>query len=140
MRNKLFTFALGAAFALGFSGAALAQDNAAPPQEQDHSTRGAHPMDPDRMLQRLTRELDLTADQQSQIKPLLVDHQQKVEALVQDQSVSQQDRHAKMKTLSEDMHSKIAAVLTDQQKQKFESMLQRTHRGGENSPPPPPQP
>ncbi len=97
-------------------------------------------MDPDRQLQRLTRELDLTADQQTQIKPLLVDHQQKVQALFQDQSVAQQDRRARMKALGDDMHGKIAAVLNDQQKQKFEEMQQHMRRGGENGAPPPQQP
>lgn len=140
MRTKLFTLALGAALALGITGAALAQDTPPPPQGQDQGGRGPRPMDPDRQLQRLTRELDLTADQQTQIKPLLVDHQQKVQALFQDQSVAQQDRRARMKALGDDMHGKIAAVLNDQQKQKFEEMQQHMRRGGENGAPPPQQP
>jgi hypothetical protein len=140
MRTKIFTLALGATLALGLTGAALAQDTPPPTQGQDQGGRGPRPMDPDRQLQRLTRELNLTADQQSQIKPLLVEHQQKAQALFQDQSVAQEDRHARMKALSDDMHGKIAAVLNDQQKQKFQEMQQHMHRGGgENGPPPQPQ-
>ena len=45
-------------------------------------------MDPDRQLERLTRELNLTTDQQAQIKPLLVERQQKMQALFQDQSAA----------------------------------------------------
>ena len=43
-------------------------------------------MDPDRQLEHMTKELDLSADQQSQIKPVLVDRQQKMQAIFQDQS------------------------------------------------------
>ncbi len=143
MRNNLLNLALGALIALPVSVTAVAQDNAAPPQpaqpqQQEQGVRGPGRMDPDRMLQRMTRELNLTADQQAQIKPILAEHQQKVQALMQDQSAPGADRQAKMKEMREDMHSKIAAVLDDQQKQKFEAMQQRMHRGGAGGPPPPP--
>ena len=58
-------------------------------------------MDPDRQLEHLTKTLNLSADQQSQIKPLLVDRQQKMQALWQDQSLSQQDRRSKAQAIRE---------------------------------------
>jgi periplasmic protein CpxP/Spy len=131
MRNTLFSLALGGMILAGTAGTAIAQDNAAPQQEQGQPGRGAMRMDPDRQLQHLTRELGLSADQQSQIKPMLVDRQQKMEALFQDQSLSREDRRTKMETIRQDSQSKIEAVLNDQQKQKFEAMEQeRMHRGG----------
>ena len=87
-------------------------------------------MNPDRQLEHMTRELGLSADQQNQIRPLLVDRQQKMQALFQDQSIAQQDRRAKMQTIRQDTQAKIEAVLNDQQKQKFESMQERDRRGG----------
>jgi hypothetical protein len=93
-------------------------------------------MDPDRQLEHMTRALDLTADQQSQLKPLLVDRQQKMQALFQDQSISQDDRHAKARSIMTDSNGKIEAVLNDQQKQKFEAMQQRMRHGGPQGPPP----
>ena len=57
-------------------------------------------MDPDRQLARLTSALNLTTDQQAQIKPLLVERQQKMQALMQDQSLSQEDRRAQMRTIT----------------------------------------
>jgi Spy/CpxP family protein refolding chaperone len=134
MRNTLFALALGGALAAGVSCTAIAQDNAPPPQEQGQAGHGPMRMNADRQLEHMTRELNLTADQQSQIKPLLVDRQQKMQALFQDQSLSQEDRHAKMMSLRQDSHTKIEAVLTDQQKQKFETMEQRM--GGRRGPPP----
>lgn len=144
MRKHLFTLALGGALALGVSSTARAQDNSAQPttQPQDQGPPGPRPgsgsmrMDPDRLLQHMTRELGLTADQQSQIKPLLEDRQQKIEAVFQDQSLSREDRRAKMQSIRQESRIKIEAVLNDQQKQKFESMEQeRGRRGGPAGPP-----
>lgn len=137
IRNRLFTLAMSALLTAGTS-AALAQDNAPPPpQEQGQPGMGGpRRMDPNRQLERMTRELDLTADQQSQIKPILVDRQQKMEALFQDQSASQEDRRAKMQSIRQDSRSRIEAVLNDQQKQKYETMEQNMGRRGRGGPPP----
>lgn len=141
MSNKVFNLALASALVLGATGIALAQDNPPPPQGQEQGQgpmgRGGMRMDPDQQLQHMTRQLDLSADQQSQIKPLLVDRQQKMQALFQDQSLSREDRRAKMQSIRQDTQSKIEAVLNDQQKQKFEAMQERGRgRRGENGPPP----
>ncbi len=147
MGSKLFTLALSSALALGAAGAALAQDQAPPPP--DGAMQGPPPgggmrhMDPDKQLQHMTKELGLSADQQSQIKPVLVDRDQQMQALFSDQSLSQQDRRAKARSIQQGSRSKIEAVLNDQQKQKFEAMQQRMRQGGpggpggQNAPPPP---
>jgi hypothetical protein len=142
MRNKLFNLALGGALALSISSAAIAQDSAtpAPTQSPEQGTaqgqpgRGPMRMDPDRQLEHMTRALGLSADQQNQIKPLLVERQQKMEALFQDQSAAGQNRHAKMQSIRQDAQSKIEAVLNDQQKQKFEAMQERMHDRGRGGP------
>src|SRR5258708_5646959 len=113
MQIKYLTLIVGGILTLSFAGAALAQDSP-PPPDQSQQGRGPGRMNPDAQLEHLTKQLDLTADQQSQIKPLLVDRQQKLEALRQDQSTSREDRRAKARAISEETHSKIEAVLTDQ--------------------------
>ena len=137
MRTRLFSMALGCVLTLGVT-AALAQDNAPPPPDQSQPGPGQHRMDPDRQLEHMTRALNLTADQQAQIKPLLVDRQQKMQALFQNQSLSQQDRRAQMRTIAEGTNNSIKAVLNDQQKQKFAEMHEHMGRrgGGEGGPPP----
>ncbi len=142
MRNRLLTLALAS---LLTAGVAMAQDNTASPQDSGQGAgqgqRGhgmMRPMDPDQELQHLTRQLDLTTDQQAQIKPLLVDHQQKLQALFQDQSLSRDDRRAKARAIGEEMHTKMGAILTDEQKQKLEAMMQRMHHGGGDNGAPPP--
>jgi hypothetical protein len=93
-------------------------------------------MDPNRQLERMTRELNLTSDQQEKIKPLLVERQQKMQALMENQSLSQEDRRAQMRTIAEETNNSIKANLNDDQKQKFDSMRQRMRRGGPGGPPP----
>jgi Spy/CpxP family protein refolding chaperone len=98
-------------------------------------------MDPDRQLVRLTSALNLTTDQQAKIKPLLVERQQKMQALMQDQSTAPEDRRAQARTISEGTNNSIKAVLTDEQKQKFDAMqanMRRNGPGGAGAPPPPP--
>lgn len=79
-------------------------------------------MDPDAQLKHMTKQLDLSADQQAQIKPILADRQQQMQALWQDQSLSKQDRRTKMMGIQQDSTSKIEGVLNDTQKQKYEAM------------------
>src|ERR1700690_2709343 len=54
------------------------------------------PMTPDEQLKRLTKDLDLTADEQSKIKPILVDGQKKMEDARNDSSGDRQAMRQKM--------------------------------------------
>jgi len=137
MRNTLCTLALASLLTVA-GGAAVAQENtaAAPQQGQGYGHRG---MNPEAQLQHLTKQLDLTTEQQTQIKPILENRDAQMKQLWQDQSVSQQDRHAKMLALHQDSNSKIEAVLNDTQKQKFEQMQAKMHQhmqGGGEAPAP----
>jgi hypothetical protein len=108
--------------------------------------RGGHMMDPDQRLAHMTKRYNLTADQQSQIKPILQDEQQQMQSMHSDTSMSRDDKMAKMKSMHEADNQKIEAVLTDDQKQKFEADQQKMeqHRaehmqggqGGAGAPPP----
>jgi Spy/CpxP family protein refolding chaperone len=137
MQMKIYTLALAGLLTLGTAGAAaVAQDTSTPPPQGEGP--GHRGMDPEGQLKHMTKALDLTADQQTQIKPILDSQHQQMEALHQDQSLSREDRFAKMKTIREDSKTKIEAVLNDTQKQKFEAMQERMHdrRGGGQEPPP----
>ena len=155
MRNKLFTIALGGLLAFGANAALNAQNQSpapTPAQDQTQTSSGQQqgqwghghrrPMDPNRQLEHLSKTLNLSADQQNQIKPILVDRQQKMQALWQDQSLSRQDRFTKMQAIRQDTRTKLEAALNDQQKQQFEELqakmqARRQHRmGGENQAPP----
>ena len=122
MRNKFCTLALTGLLTLGMAGsAAIAQDQSAPPPQQGGGP-GHRGMDPDAQLKHMTKALDLTSDQQAQIKPILQSQHDQMQSLHEDQSLSREDRMAKMKSIHEDSQSKIEAVLNDTQKQKYEEM------------------
>lgn len=141
MRNKFCTLALTGLLTLGMAGsAAIAQDQSAPPPPQQGGGPGHRGMDPDAQLKHMTKALDLTSDQQAQIKPILQSQHDQMQSLHEDQSLSREDRMSKMKSIHEDSQSKIEAVLNDTQKQKYEAMQERMHdrmRGGQESAPQP---
>ena len=98
-----------------------------------------HGMNPERQLKHLTKMLNLSADQQAQIKPILEEHAQQLNALRGDTSLSQHDRRAKMREIRQSSKAKLEAVLNDQQKQKFETMMSKRrehmHAKGGAAPP-----
>ncbi len=109
---------------------------------------GGHgPMSPDQRLQMMTKQLDLTADQQQKIKPLLESESQQMQTLHQDTSLSQEDRMSKMKQIRQSTNEQIKSSLNPDQQQKFDEMMSRhghAHGGPGEAPPagqstPPPQ-
>ena len=132
MKKSILTLALSTAFGLGV--AMAAPQSTAPAQSQDESTApqkghwaGRHEADPNKQLQHMTKKLNLTADQQNQILPILTDRQQQMQSIRNDSSLSQQDRRAKFRALREDSDSKIRAVLNDDQKKTYDQMHQQMH-------------
>jgi Spy/CpxP family protein refolding chaperone len=124
--------------------AALAQQNPPPPAGGDQpqgARRGG--MSVDDQLKMMTDKLNLTADQQTKIKPFLEDARTQSQAVMKDDSLSRDDKRAKMRGIRENTNSKIKDVLTDPQKKQFDAMQQemrdRTRQrqpGGEYPPPP----
>lgn len=122
MKRRMCSLALSTLLGLGVAIAApLAQDQPA----QGSQNAGRHPMDPNRQLSRLTKKLNLSADQQNQILPILSARQQEMQSIWSDNSLSAQDRHAKMRAVREDSDSKIRALLNDTQKQTYDQMQQQ---------------
>jgi periplasmic protein CpxP/Spy len=124
MRKTLCTIALTGLLGLGITAFAQDQSTASstpPPMHGPHSQM----MNPDKQLEHLTKALNLTSDQQAQIKPILENQQQQMMQIHQDTSLSRDDKMAKATSLHEDTKSKIEAVLNDQQKQKYEAMQQK---------------
>jgi len=114
------------------------------------------PMSPDEQLKRMTKDLNLTADQQSKIKPILVDEQKKMEDLRNDSSGDRQAMRGKMMQIRQDTNNQVRALLDDKQKEKLDKQEQerqdrmQNRRGGPGGPggpgednqggnPPPPQ-
>ena len=96
------------------------------------------PMSPDDQLKRMTKDFDLTADQQAKIKPILVDAQKKMEDVRNDSSGDRQTMRQKMMQIRQDTNDQIRALLDDKQKEKFDKQEQERqyrpqNRGGGGS-------
>jgi periplasmic protein CpxP/Spy len=94
------------------------------------------PMSPDDQLKRMTKDFDLTADQQAKIKPILVDAQKKMEDVRNDSSGDRPAMRQKMMQIRQDANDQIRALLDDKQKEKFDKQEQerqdmpQNRRGG----------
>lgn len=154
MKRTLVTLALAGSFALGMTALpAFAQDSAPPPQPPPTMQQGMggmhhgmhhRRMSPERQLKHLTRALDLTAAQQEQLKPILKEQDQKMREIWQSQAQQRRQMREQMMSAAKAGKAKIEAVLTPEQKQKFDEMIhrrmERMHqwRQDHGGPPPPP--
>jgi len=93
----------------------------------------------------LEKQLGLSTDQTTQIKAIFADERSKMEALHNDTATAEQEKRPKMMAIRQDGEARMVAVLTPDQKAKYQEMeaKRREHMGerrpgGEGPPPPPP--
>ena len=110
----------------------------APGQAQGAQPQPPQPMTMDERMARLTQALNLTAEQQQKIRPVLEQAQQQMQALAADNATPMADRQVKAQAIRENVRSQIDAVLTPEQKQHAEAMSQQ-RPGGQGTPPAKPQ-
>jgi DNA anti-recombination protein RmuC len=134
MRNRYLTLAYGVMLVLGIIGPAVAQDNAAQQSSARQQLQHIHtPQSIDQELARLTKDLELTPEQQQQVRLLLQEHHDKIQALLDKYpNASRQELGPQIHAISDETHREIHAVLTDHQKELEKMMQQREHNGGEN--------
>ena len=125
MKNQILTLAIGTMLGISTLIAAPQAPEQNPPPAQNTQPAGRHQADPNQQVRRLTKKLNLTADQQNQLLPILADRQQQIANLMNDGSLAPKDRHTKMRAIREDSDSKINSVLTDTQKQTYAQMEQQ---------------
>ncbi|MGC1870565.1 MAG: hypothetical protein WA700_06360 [Acidobacteriaceae bacterium] len=156
--NRMSTGVAVLGVALCVPAAMLAQDTAPAPPSQGTTDQqpnpGEQPMHhhrpptPEHQLQRLTKMLNLTQDQQQQMLPVLQDQHKQMDTIQNNTALSPQERHQQMRAAMMDTHQKLEALMTDTQKQQFEQAMQqrRDHMrnggmgpgDGAGAPPPPP--
>jgi Spy/CpxP family protein refolding chaperone len=137
MRTFL-TLAFNGVLALGITGVAMAQDNAQRPQGATQQLQKIHtPRSMDDELDHLTKELELTEKQRKQIRPLLQEHHDKIQALFdKNPTLSRQALGPQIHAISDETHHQIEALLTEHQKQLAKAMQKRMHDGtGSRRPP-----
>ena len=88
-----------------------------------------HAPDPQRQAEFLSKKLNLSADQTAKLAPIFADRNQKFQSLMQDQSLTPQQRHEQMKTIHQNTEQQLATVLTPDQMQQLKTM-HHGRRGG----------
>ena len=131
----------------------IAQESTTPPTPPPGQGRGGPggPGGQERMVEMLTKRLSLTPDQVTQVKAIQAEDRKQAMAM-RDDNTAGADRHAKMESMRQAEQGKVRAILTDEQKTKYDAMLEhmkeRRGRGpggpdgsgspdGSNTPPPP---
>src|ERR1700688_1393505 len=119
---------------------ALAQNNSTDQPSPRQQLQHIHtPRSIDQELAHLTKDLELTPKQQQQVRPLLQEHHDKIQALLdKNPNASRQELGPQIHAISDETHHEIHALLSDHQKELEKAMQERGHRGEENSRPRPP--
>ncbi len=130
---------LTAMLALGITDIALAQENAPQPQGPNQARPGIHgPRSIDQELDHLTKDLEITPNQRKQIRPLLEEHHDRIQALFdKNPGVSRKDLGPQIHAISDETHHQIQVLLTEHQKQLAKAMQERMRAGEESRRPAP---
>jgi Spy/CpxP family protein refolding chaperone len=142
-RRVLLTLACAAGLAVPV----LAQDPGTTPPPQRQAPQGNwQGRGGDRQgheLEHLTKALNLTPDQVTQVKAIQDGGRQQMMAIHQNTNLAPADRRAQMMALRQSQDTKIKAVLTNDQKTKYDAMQAQMHerreerQEGQQSAPPP---
>ena len=128
VRSALLALSVTCCAALLYAQMPAGQDQSsgtqASPSENGHHRPGK-PMTTDERLQRLTQALDLTADQQEKIRPILENETQQMDTLRGNQSIPRDQRWDKVRTIMEETQSQIKPLLNPDQQKKYEEMMAR---------------
>jgi Spy/CpxP family protein refolding chaperone len=140
----ILSLLLAMSFLAGSAAAAQNQGEGGPRGQAGPGGRRG-PMSPDDRLKQMTKDFNLTSDQQATIKPILVDEQKKMQDLRNDTNADRQTIRSKMQQIQQDTNTQIRAALDDKQKEKFDKQEQereqrmQNRRGGMGGPGGPPQ-
>lgn len=112
--------------ALAFATFAVAQDSSQQGgMGPGNMPSGQHMPTVDQRVAHLTKTLNLNSSQQQQVRSILQDQHSQMQQTSQDQSLSQQERRAKMMDIHKNTEAKINSVLNDQQKAQYQEMRQK---------------
>jgi len=114
-----------------------------PPSSPPDGMDMAHPdmpkMDVEKELARMTKRYGLSESQKAQTRPVLVDIKVKVDALSKDSSAEFGERMQRMRAIREEQTSRISAILSDEQRSKYQKDMERkAHDHGDGPPDGPP--
>ncbi len=124
MKNKWMAGVLGAALAIGVpvfaqTSGDTGQDNpqaqTAPKGYRHHGNR----------MQKLSQELNLTADQQAKIKPIFQQAHAQAKTIHQDTTLNKDQKMAKMKELHQNAMAQMNEILTPEQQTQLKQLQEQ---------------
>jgi len=141
--NQVRSF--GIALTLMTSLTLLAQQSVTTPvpsegQTQSQTAAALPPVE--QHLKVLSDKLDLTADQQAKIRPIIERMQEEWQNVLRDTNLSDQERHDKMKSVRDKADKQTRPILDKEQKKKLDELEQQSDpelHGNVTGATPPPQ-
>jgi periplasmic protein CpxP/Spy len=123
MLRKINLAALCFAVALFFACtlATRAQDSSAQ-QSTAEAHSGMHQGQHMSRLEWMSKELNLTEDQKTKLKPVLEDENKQMQSLHSDTTLTAEQKRDKMKDLRQNTDSQINQILTPDQQKKYEEL------------------
>ena len=125
--------ALSVALALSLTGALAFAQTATPPDSSPGPAYKGHyghhrGHNPQQEAAFLSKKLNLSADQQSKLEPILADRDQKIATLRSDTSLTQDQKKEQFRAIHQNMKQQLSSILTPEQMQQMKSF--RGHHGG----------
>src|SRR5258707_15042412 len=112
--NRFLTFILSGAMVLPI--AALAQTASTPSGDNGNAAAQTQPKE---RGEKFAKELNLTPDQQAELKSIRENMKQQAQAIKNDSSLTADQKKAKFKELHKSSHEQMMAKLTPDQQAKF---------------------
>jgi hypothetical protein len=139
MKRNLLSTALGLVLAGAFTATtAFAQQTQLPENAPDANAPAHHfrhhAPNPQRQAEFISKKLNLSADQTAKLTPIFADRAQKFQALMQDQSLTPQQRHEQMRSIHQNTEQQLATVLSPDQIQQLKTMRHGHRRFGPRGP------
>lgn len=131
---RINAISLAAVVALG---AMLLGSSTASAQDAKEAKKGGRRgFSVEQQMERLTTELQLTDAQKPKVQAVLEDSAKKRQELRADTSVEPAQRREKMQTLMQDRNKKIKEILTPEQQEKYQKLMEQrrgNRQGGKQS-------
>jgi len=126
------SLALALSGILAFAQNTTPPDSTAVPTHKGYRHGHGHHHDPLQEAAFLSKRLNLSADQQSKLEPILADRDQKIAALRSDSSLTPDQKKEQFRTIHQNMKQQLSTILTPDQLQQMKSF--HGHRRGGQQP------
>jgi Spy/CpxP family protein refolding chaperone len=123
MKTKWMAGVLGAALAIGMP--VFAQTAADSGQQNPRAQAAPNGYRHRHRMQKLTKELNLTPDQQTKIKPIFQQARAQAKTIHQDTTLNQDQKRAKMKELHENTMAQLNGILTPEQQTQLKQLQEQ---------------